>query len=105
MSPVAIHTELSSAPWNTKHRLLRIGLKAKTIDMDKLPPSNLVFLIDVSGSMDEPNKLPLVKASMKMLVEQLRPQDRVAIVVYCGPGRFNAASTSGDKKTNNKRCD
>jgi len=69
--PVAIHTELSAAPWNTKHRLLRIGLKAKTIDAQKLPPSNLVFLIDVSGSMFQDNKLPLVKSSMKMLVEWL----------------------------------
>jgi Ca-activated chloride channel family protein len=65
--PVAIHTELSSAPWSPKHRLLRIGLKAKMLNTDKLPPSNLVFLIDVSGSMGEPNKLPLVKASMKLL--------------------------------------
>jgi Ca-activated chloride channel family protein len=63
--PVAIHTELSSAPWNTKHRLLRIGLKAKTIPTKNLPASNLVFLIDVSGSMNEANKLPLVKSSLK----------------------------------------
>ncbi|HEY4324617.1 MAG TPA: von Willebrand factor type A domain-containing protein [Mucilaginibacter sp.] len=97
--PVAIHTELSSAPWNTKHRLLRIGLKAKTIDINKLPPSNLVFLIDVSGSMNEPNKLPLVKASMKLLVEQLRPQDKVAIVTYAGQAGVLLPSTSCDKKT------
>jgi hypothetical protein len=79
--PVAIVTELAAAPWNTNHRLLRIGLKARTIPTDKLPASNLVFLIDVSGSMNEENKLPLVKTSMKMLVEQLRPQDKVARVV------------------------
>ncbi|TWI99389.1 Ca-activated chloride channel family protein [Mucilaginibacter frigoritolerans] len=97
--PVAIHTELSSAPWNAKHRLLRIALKAKTIDMDKLPPSNLVFLIDVSGSMDEANKLPLVKASMKMLVEQLRPKDKVAIVTYAGQAGVALASTAGNEKT------
>jgi Ca-activated chloride channel family protein len=96
--PVAIHTELSSAPWNSNHRLLRIGLKAKTIDVNKLPPSNLVFLIDVSGSMDEPNKLPLVKASMKMLTEQLRAEDRVAIVVYAGQAGLVLPSTNGDKK-------
>jgi len=96
--PVAIHTELSSAPWNSNHRLLRIGLKAKTIDINKLPPSNLVFLIDVSGSMDEPNKLPLVKASMKMLTEQLRAEDKVAIVVYAGQAGLVLPSTSGDKK-------
>ncbi|MGZ3767360.1 MAG: YfbK domain-containing protein, partial [Mucilaginibacter sp.] len=97
--PVAIHTEISSAPWNPKHRLVRIGLKARTIDMSKLPPSNLVFLLDISGSMDEPNKLPLVKSSMKMLVDQLRPQDRVAIVVYSGEVALKLPSTSGDEKT------
>jgi Ca-activated chloride channel family protein len=96
--PVAIHTELSSAPWNTKHRLLRIGLKAVTIDANKLPPSNLVFLIDVSGSMGQLNKLPLVKASMKMLTAKLRPQDRVAIVTYAGHAGLALASTSGSQK-------
>jgi Ca-activated chloride channel family protein len=96
--PVAIHTELSSAPWNPKHRLLRIGLKARAIDMDKLPASNLVFLLDVSGSMADENKLPLVKSAMKMLVDQLRPQDRVAIVVYSGQAGLKLASTPGDKK-------
>ena len=97
--PVAIHTELSAAPWNAKHRLLRIGLKAKTIDAQKLPPSNLVFLIDVSGSMLQDNKLPLVKSSMKMLVEQLRPQDRVAIVSYAGNAGLVLPATTGDKKS------
>ncbi|HJP62475.1 MAG TPA: VWA domain-containing protein, partial [Mucilaginibacter sp.] len=97
--PVAINTEASSAPWNPKHRLVLIGLKARTIDMSHLPPSNLVFLIDVSGSMDEPNKLPLVKASMKMLTDQLRAQDRVAIVVYAGNAGLVLPSTMGDKKS------
>jgi Ca-activated chloride channel family protein len=97
--PVAIHTELSAAPWNSNHRLLRIGLKAKTIATDKLPASNLVFLIDVSGSMIEPNKLPLVQSSLKMLVNQLRPQDRVAIVVYAGAAGVVLPATKGDKKT------
>jgi len=96
--PVAIHTELSSAPWNTRHCLLRIGLKAKTIDVNKLPPSNLVFLIDVSGSMDQSNKLPLVKASMKLLTEQLRSEDKVAIVTYAGEAGVALQSTRGDKK-------
>ncbi|TSD63761.1 DUF3520 domain-containing protein [Inquilinus sp. KBS0705] len=96
--PVAIHTELSSAPWNPKHRLLRIGLKAKTIASDKLPASNLVFLIDVSGSMYSANKLPLVKSSLKMLVDQLRPQDKVAMVVYAGAAGVVLPSTGGDKK-------
>jgi len=97
-SPVAIHTELSSAPWNASHRLLRIGLKAKTIEQKNLPASNLVFLIDVSGSMNEQNKLPLVKSSMKMLVEQLREKDRVAIVTYAGNAGLALAATAGDKK-------
>jgi len=97
--PVAIHTELAAAPWNPQHRLLRIGLKAKDVKTDKLPPSNLVFLIDVSGSMNEANKLPLVKASMKMLVDQLRPNDNVAIVVYAGQVAVKLPSTPGDQKT------
>ncbi|MXV16566.1 VWA domain-containing protein [Hufsiella ginkgonis] len=69
----------ASGPKGTQHRLLRVSLKAKTMSTAKLPASDLVFLVDVSGSMDEQNKLPLVQSSMKMLVEQLRPQDRVAI--------------------------
>lgn len=96
--PVAIHTELSSAPWNINHRLLRIGLKARTISTEKLPPSNLVFLIDVSGSMFEENKLPLVKSAMKMLVNQLRAKDKVSIVVYAGNAGLVLPTTSGDKK-------
>jgi Ca-activated chloride channel family protein len=96
--PVAIHTELSSAPWNPKHRLLRIGLKAKTLNTDNLPPSNLVFLIDVSGSMAQPNKLPLVKASMKLLTGQLRAEDKVAIVTYAGNAGIALGSTPGNEK-------
>lgn len=97
--PVAIHTNLAVAPWNTNHQLLRIGLKARTIPADKLPASNLVFLIDVSGSMFEPNKLPLVKSSIKMLVEQLRAKDNVAIVVYAGNAGLVLPSTPGDQKS------
>ena len=96
--PVAIHTELSSAPWNPQHRLLRIGLKAKMIETAKLPPSNLVFLIDVSGSMSGANRLPLVKASLKLLVDQLRDIDHVAIVTYAGAAGLKLASTPGDQK-------
>ena len=96
--PVAIHTELSSAPWNPAHRLLRIGLKAKTIATDKLPASNLVFLLDVSGSMQDANKLPLVKAAMKMLVDELRPKDKVTIVAYAGEAGLRLAPTSGGEK-------
>jgi Ca-activated chloride channel family protein len=97
--PVAIHTELSSAPWNPQHRLLRIGLKARVIQNDKLPASNLVFLIDVSGSMASANRLPLVQSSLKMLVGQLRPQDKVAIVVYAGAAGLALPSTPGNQKT------
>jgi len=97
--PVAIHTELSAAPWNPQHRLLRIGLKARVVATDKLPASNLVFLIDVSGSMDQSNKLPLVQSSLKMLVDQLRPQDKVAIVVYAGAAGLVLPSTPGNQKT------
>jgi Ca-activated chloride channel family protein len=96
--PVAIHTEIAQAPWKPAHRLLRIGLQARRIDTRGLPPSNLVFLIDVSGSMDEPNKLPLLKASLGLLVNTLRPQDRVAIVVYAGSAGLVLPSTPGDQK-------
>jgi Ca-activated chloride channel family protein len=77
---------------------LLVGLQGKTIDAEKLPSSNLVFLIDVSGSMDEPNKLPLVKAAFRVLVRQLRPQDRVAIVVYAGNAGLVLPSTPGNEK-------
>ncbi|MGF7078806.1 YfbK domain-containing protein [Mucilaginibacter sp. UYCu711] len=96
--PVAIQTELAAAPWNPQHQLVRIGLKAKNVKLDKLPPSNLVFLIDVSGSMSEPNKLPLVKTSMKMLVDQLRPIDNVAIVTYAGSVGVRLESTPASDK-------
>lgn len=97
-APVAIHTELATAPWNTQHQLVRIGLKAKNVKLDKLPASNLVFLIDVSGSMNSANKLPLVKSSLKMLVDQLRPIDNVAMVVYAGAAGLVLPSTPGDQK-------
>ena len=97
--PVAIHTELATAPWNPKHHLLRIGLKAKSVSTDKLPASNLVFLIDVSGSMMGANRLPLAQASMKMLVDQLRDKDHVTIVTYAGSAGVALESTPGDQKT------
>ena len=97
--PFNIYTETSAAPWNSKHKLVHIGLQGKKIPTDNLPASNLVFLIDVSGSMSDPNKLPLLVASFKLLVEQLREQDRVAIVVYAGAAGMVLPSTSGaDKK-------
>ena len=96
--PFAIHTEISTAPWNTRHKLVHIGLQGKTIPTEKLPPSNLVFLIDVSGSMEDSNKLPLLKTSFKMLVEQLRPQDHIAIVVYAGAAGLVLEPTPGNNK-------
>jgi Ca-activated chloride channel homolog len=96
--PFAVHTEISSAPWHEKHRLVHIGLQGRKIPTENLPPSNLVFLIDVSGSMDEPNKLPLVKSSFRMLVEQLREHDHVAIVVYAGAAGVVLKPTSGIEK-------
>lgn len=97
-NPVAIQTELAAAPWNPQHQLVRIGLKAKDVKLEKLPPSNLVFLLDVSGSMGEPNKLALVKPAMKMLVDQLRAIDHVAIVVYAGDAGVKLPSTPGNEK-------
>lgn len=96
--PVSITTEISSAPWNTSHKLVKIGLQGKKITTDRLPASNLVFLIDVSGSMDAPNKLPLLVSSFKLLTEQLRPADKVAIVVYAGQAGMVLPSTPGDQK-------
>ena len=93
--PFAIYTEVSSAPWNPAHRLVHIGLQGKKVPTEHLPPSNLVFLIDVSGSMSSANKLPLLKASFKLLVKQLRAQDRVAMVVYAGAAGLVLPSTSG----------
>lgn len=96
--PVRINTEIHPCPWAEDHLLLRIGVKAKEIPSAKLPASNFVFLIDVSGSMDEPNKLPLVKSSLKLLTNNLREKDRVAIVVYAGQAGLVLPSTSGADK-------
>ncbi|MBO9153420.1 von Willebrand factor type A domain-containing protein [Chitinophaga sp. GCM10012297] len=97
--PVAIHTDLAVCPWNKSHQLVRIGIQGKRIPTGNLPPSNLVFLLDVSGSMDEENKLPLVKQAFKLLVQQLRPQDRVSIVVYAGAAGTVLPSTPGNQKS------
>ena len=96
--PFSVTTEVAPAPWRPEHRLLRIGLQARRIETAELPPSNLVFLIDVSGSMTPPNKLPLLKRSFALLVEQLRPEDRVAIVVYAGAAGLVLPPTSADRK-------
>jgi Ca-activated chloride channel family protein len=96
--PFNIITEISTAPWNQKHKLVHIGLQGKIIPTENLPPSNLVFLIDVSGSMDAPNKLPLLKSSFKMLVNELREKDHVSIVVYAGAAGLVLEPTSGAEK-------
>jgi Ca-activated chloride channel family protein len=97
-APFSVTAEISEAPWNTSHRLVHIGLQGKRIATDNLPPANLVFLLDVSGSMDEPLKLPLVKSAMRMLTEQLTSRDRVAMVVYAGSSGLVLPSTSGERK-------
>jgi len=97
--PFSINTEYSDSPWNSKHKLLKIGLQGKNIPMEKLPTSNLVFLIDVSGSMEAQNKLPLLKSSFKVLLDQLRPQDKVGIVVYAGNAGMVLPMTSAKEKS------
>ena len=97
-APFSINTELSECPWNPAHKLALIGLQGKKIPTQNLPASNLVFLIDVSGSMSDPNKLSLVRSSLKLLVEQLREQDRVAIVVYAGSAGLVLPPTNGANK-------
>jgi Ca-activated chloride channel homolog len=96
--PFSINTEMGDCPWNTAHQLVLIGLQGKKIPVENLPASNIVFLIDVSGSMMEENKLPLVKASMKLLVDQLREQDRVSLVAYAGNAGLVLPATSGAEK-------
>lgn len=96
--PFSVYTEISACPWNPSHQLLHVGLKGKSIDKSELPASNLVFLIDVSGSMSSANKLPLLKQAFRMLVNELRPEDRVAIVVYAGAAGLVLESTEGSEK-------
>lgn len=97
--PFTITTEVSSCPWQGYHLLLHIGLQGKRIPMEGLPANNIVFLIDVSGSMNPPDKLPLLKSAFGLLIDQLREQDRVAIVVYAGAAGQVLPSTSGGDKT------
>ncbi|MAT54657.1 MAG: hypothetical protein CMN32_09260 [Saprospirales bacterium] len=96
--PFTVSTELNDCPWNPEHKLMLIGLQGKVLTPENLPPANLVFLLDVSGSMQAPNKLPLVKSSLKLLVNQLRPQDRVAIAVYAGAAGLVLPSTPGNDR-------
>jgi Ca-activated chloride channel homolog len=96
--PLSIITEIGACPWNKDHVLLHVGLQGKKMDLAKAPKNNLVFLIDVSGSMESENKLPLVKEALKILVNNLREEDHVAIVVYAGAAGCVLPSTSGANK-------
>jgi Ca-activated chloride channel family protein len=97
-APFAVSTEIAACPWNPRHRLALIGLQASPVDQDSVPARNLVFLLDVSGSMMPPDRLPLIKAAMRMLVDTLTARDRVAIVVYAGASGLVLPSTSGAEK-------
>ncbi|HEU4828958.1 MAG TPA: von Willebrand factor type A domain-containing protein [Gemmatimonadales bacterium] len=96
--PFTVATDIAPAPWNPHHRLLRIGLQGKRHASGSLPPSNLVFLVDVSGSMQSEDKLPLVKQAFRVLVRQLRPEDRVSIVVYAGSAGLVLPPTRGNDR-------
>ncbi|MDX2246805.1 MAG: VWA domain-containing protein [Bacteroidia bacterium] len=96
--PFSINTEVAVCPWNTQHHLVHIGLQGKSLSTENLPPSNLVFLMDVSGSMNEPNKLPLLQSAFRLLVNELGENDRVAIVVYAGAAGMVLPSTSAANK-------
>lgn len=96
-TPFRVTTELSPAPWNAQRQLLMVGIKGYDVPKAQLPPANLVFLIDTSGSMDEPDKLPLVKTALRQLVPQMRAQDRVSIVVYAGSAGVVLPPTPGDR--------
>jgi len=96
--PFSIYTEISTCPWNDAHRLIHIGLQGKQLESKKLPPSNLVFLLDVSGSMSPANKLPLLQQAFKLLVKELGANDRVSIVVYAGAAGLVLPSTAASQK-------
>ncbi|MBI5368940.1 MAG: VWA domain-containing protein [Planctomycetes bacterium] len=97
-TPFAVHLEVASCPWQSKHRLIRVGMKGREIDLARRPPSNLVFLLDVSGSMSDPNKLPLLQSALGLLVNQLTENDRVSMVVYAGASGVVLPPTAGDRK-------
>ena len=96
--PFSISTEYSVAPWNPKHKLLKIGLQGKNLDLGKAPKSNLVFLVDVSGSMDQENKLPLLKKSLALMAEKLTSEDKVTLVAYAGSAGLVLPATPGSDK-------
>ncbi|MBR7801367.1 vWA domain-containing protein [Undibacterium fentianense] len=96
--PFSVHTQLSLSPWNSAHQLVRIAIKGKDLAKESLPSANLVFLVDVSGSMASSERLPLIKSALKLLTAQLRPQDRVSLVTYANGTRLALAATPGDQK-------
>lgn len=96
--PFSVSTDVANTPWNAKHKIVQIGLQGKKVSLDNVPPSNLVFLLDVSGSMNSPDKLPLLKDSFKILLNQLSFKDRVAIVTYAGNSGLLLPSTTADRK-------
>src|SRR5207248_613672 len=97
-NPIGAVLEAAPAPWNPQHRLVRVGIKARDIDVRRRPASNLVFLLDVSGSMQPAERLPLIKGGIRMLVEQLTATDRVTVVTYAGTTGVALRSTPGDQK-------
>ncbi|MEK1942920.1 MAG: von Willebrand factor type A domain-containing protein, partial [Pseudomonas sp.] len=97
-TPFGVSTELAVTPWNANSRLLKVAIKASDLQSQAMPPANLVFLVDVSGSMDRPDGLPLVQSTLKLLVEQLRGEDKVSLVVYAGDSSVVLPPTSGSEK-------
>ncbi|MEB3342118.1 von Willebrand factor type A domain-containing protein [Okeania sp.] len=97
-NPFSVTTEISDSPWNSQHKLVHIGVQGKEIVTEDLPPSNLVFLLDVSGSMNDPNKLPLIKSAFQLLVDELTEKDTVSIVVYAGAAGVVLPPTKGNEK-------
>lgn len=96
--PFSITTEVARCPWNPENKLVQIGLQGRDVSAERIPPGNLVFLIDVSGSMNQPDKLPLLQRGFRMMVERLRSEDRVAIVTYAGDAGLVLRSTPGSRK-------
>ena len=97
-TPFSVNMEIAGCPWNAEHQLLRVGLKGKDMDRNERPVSNLVFLVDVSGSMNGPDKLPLLKRGLRMMVDQLNENDMISIVIYAGNAGVVLSPTSGDQK-------
>ncbi len=98
VDPFSINTEISDCPWNADHKLVHIGLQGYELPREQMPPSNLVFLLDVSGSMGSPNKLPLLKKAFQLLTQQMREDDKISIVVYAGASGLVLPPTSGNDK-------